>query len=254
MLSNEYVGISKALETFVKQIRLNAGKIKIFERNIRGILREFLETVAPICAYNILAQNQFTYWKSLSEEDIQQILTSKDIEKFLSDKINDSSFVDYNNLGKIIVQSDLLSDANKSIFNEVLKAMEIKLYDLALVGVVCVFDGALSVATEDATTRISSRLDKIERRFEKLSDEEIVNMEESDMTILGMYLTWTESMKKFQAFSEFSNPETEPCNINRHWIMHGRKTSIATELDCCKMINALFGLIYFGTKERITIE
>ena len=125
ILNGGTIWISKALETFVKQIRLNAGKIKIFERNIRGILREFLETVAPICAYNILAQNQFTYWKSLSEEDIQQILTSKDIEKFLSDKINDSSF-------KIHTNKESIPEIIKKLIENGVKIYTVKEEEISL--------------------------------------------------------------------------------------------------------------------------
>lgn len=61
-----------------------------------------------------------------------------------------------------------------------------------------------------------------------------------------MYLTWTETMKDFQKRSEFAKPEEEPEDLNRHWIAHGRKTINATKLDDCKMINALYGLMYFG--------
>lgn len=44
-----------------------------------------------------------------------------------------------------------------------------------------------------------------------------------------MYFTWTESMKGFQEYSEFNKPEKEPKSLNRHWISHGRKTTIAAQ-------------------------
>lgn len=53
-------------------------------------------------------------------------------------------------------------------------------------------------------------------------------------------------MNRFDKFSNFNISESEPKDLNRHWIAHGRKMSIATKLGCCKMINALYGLVYFG--------
>lgn len=53
-------------------------------------------------------------------------------------------------------------------------------------------------------------------------------------------------MEEFKKRSEFDKPKTEPKDLNRHGIVHGRKTIIVTKLDYCKMINALYGLIYLG--------
>ena len=82
--------------------------------------------------------------------------------------------------------------------------------------------------------------------MEKLSDEEWECLGEKEITVFGMYITWTKTMEGFQRYSEFDKPETEPKSLNRHWIAHGRKTTIATKLDCCKMINALYGLLCIG--------
>lgn len=42
-----------------------------------------------------------------------------------------------------MIQSELLSDTNKAILRQSVQAMNIGLYDLTLVGVAVVFDGAL---------------------------------------------------------------------------------------------------------------
>ena len=149
-----------------------------------------------------------------------------------------------------MIQSELLSDTNKAILRQSVQAINIGLYDLTLVGVAVVFDGVLQAVTNDDTTKIPRRLNQIEDKLKDLCEEEWELLDKSEITAFGMYITWTESMEGFQKYSEFNKPETEPKDINRHWIAHGRKTTIATKLDCCKMMNALYGLIYLGTSIR----
>lgn len=58
-------------------------------------------------------------------------------------KIEDRSFIDYDMLCNEMIQSELLSDANKAILSQSVQAMNIGLYDLTLVGVVAVFEGRI---------------------------------------------------------------------------------------------------------------
>ena len=109
---------------------------------------------------------------------------------------------------------------------------------------ITVFDGVLSAATKDDSTQLITRLNKIRKKMDDWSEEQWESLTEKDMSICGMYITWTESIKGFQIYSDFSKPE--PVELNRHWIAHGRKISMASKLDCCKMINLLYGLIYFA--------
>ncbi len=104
----------------------------------------------------------------------------------------------------------------------------------------------VSEATCNVSTNISKRIADIRKKVENLLDKEWEYLKEGEITVFGMYITWTRTMEGFQVYSEFDKPETEPTGLNRHWIAHGRKTTIATKLDCCKMINALYGLLYFG--------
>lgn len=69
------------------------------------------------------------------------------------------------------------------------------------------------------------------------------NILDEDIVVFGTYYTWMKTMKAFQVRIEFSEPEAEPQNLNRHWVAHGRKTTEASKLDCYKMIGILYGLI-----------
>lgn len=220
---------------------------KTIERNMRNVLSNIAEKTKPIHAFYILAEHQFTYWKPLSCDEVENIINSYDVDQYLSERLEkDAEFIDYDVLCEEMLSSGLLSDTNKCILEQSFKALEAGLYDLVLVGVVIVFDGVLSEATCDVSTKISKRTKSIRSKMENLSDEEWERLEENEITAFGMYITWMTTIERFQMYSEFANPETEPKGLNRHWIVHGRKTTATTKLDCCKMINALYGLLYFG--------
>lgn len=253
--NNQFKGLNSFMDSFNKILQPFAENIKIVEQNMIMVLQQFAERLKPIKAFLILSEHQFTYWKPLCNDDIKEIIASDDVDMYLAEKINDKSFIDYDVLCCEMIQSALLSDTNKSILSQSIKAIELGLYDLALVGIITVFDGALSIATNNSTTSIKSRLRAISDQIDCLTDEQWEDLDETDITAFGMYITWSKSMKGFQLSSNFSEPETEPQDLNRHWIAHGRKTTSATKLDCCKMINALYGLIYFGdSRDKIGKE
>ncbi len=244
--SEQFAGLNSFFNSFQEQIKPYAEAWKVMEQNLRNALSDFVEKTKPIRAFYILAEHQFTYWKPLTYDEIEKIISSYDIDKYLSERIADAKFIDYDALCEEMVSSELLSATNKFILQQAFKAVETGLYDLALVGVVIVFDGVLSEATCDTSTNLSKRIADIKKRVENMLDEEWECLEESEITMFGMYITWTQTMEGLQVSSAFDMPETEPKGLNRHWIAHGRKTTIATKLDCCKMINALYGLFYFG--------
>lgn len=140
----------------------------------------------------------------LCKDEAERLVSADDVDGYLAEKIEDKSFINYDVLCDRIIQSQLLLDANKSILSQTIEAINNGPYDLALVGVITVFDGVLSAATKDDSTQLITRLNKIRKS------------------------------------------KSEPAELNRHWIALGRKISMASKLDCCKMINLLYGLIYFA--------
>lgn len=244
--NEKFAGLNSLFNSLQEQIKPYAESWKIVGQNVINALSDFAEKTKPIRAFYILAEHQFTYWKPLTCDELEKIISSYDVDKYLSERITDTRFIDYGALCEEMLSSELLSATNKLILQQTFKAMESGLYDLALVGVVIVFDGVLSKATSDVSTNISKRIADIKKRVENMPDEAWDCLEESEITMFGMYITWSQTMDGLQVYSAFDKPETEPKGLNRHWIAHGRKTTIATKLDCCKMINALYGLFYFG--------
>lgn len=244
-LNAKLAGVYSFAEELSKKLKPFADAMEVIERNIRVALENFAEKIKPLSAFYILGEHQFIYWKPLSPGEIESIIESNNVDEYLKEKVNDKHFIDYTELYDKIIHSDLLSDTNKAVLEQAISAMDMELYDLALIGLVVIFDGVLTVATNDTTTSIQKRLDAIGSKLDELSEEN-ETLDESDITVFGMYITWTQTMNEFRKFSCFDKPATEPKDLNRHWIAHGRKTSEATKLDCCKMINALYGLIYLG--------
>lgn len=233
-------------ESFRKQLKSFTDSIKLIEQSAKVFIENINEKTKPVRAFYILAEHQFTYGKLLYKDEAEKLVAADDVDDYLAEKIEDKSFIDYDVLYDRIIQSQLLLDANKSMLNQTIEAINNGLYDLALVGVITVFDCVLSAATKDDSTHLKTRLNKIRKQMDDLSEEQWESLTEKDMSVFGMYITWTESIKGFQKRSDFNKPESEPAELNRHWIAHGRKTSMASKLDCCKMVNLLYGLIYFG--------
>lgn len=245
-ISNKLSGIYAVADSIRETLKPFAEAMEVFQQNMRDALETVAEKTKPVRAFFILGEHQFTYWKPLSIADAEDIVSISNINNYLAGKIEDKLFIDYADLCDEMLQSALLSGTNKAIFSQSVEAMNMGLYDLALVGIVTVFDGVLTAATKNNDHSIKNRLNEIKNRMKCLSDEEWELLNDSDISAFGMYLTWTETMKGFQKRSEFEKPEEEPEGLNRHWIAHGRKTISATKLDDCKMINALYGLMYFG--------
>lgn len=242
-LNNKIYAIADLIS---EQLKPYTEMMKVIEQNVKNALESFAEKTKPLRAFYILAEHQFTYWLPLDSDDIEMIIDSGNINKYLAEKIDDKTFIDYDILCNKMFSSLLLSNTNKAILAQAIQAIDNNLYDLALIGIVTVFDGVLSAATNNTTTSIKYRINEIRNKIKSLSDEKWESLEETDITAFGMYITWTETMKGFQEHSDFNRPDKEPSGLNRHWISHGRKTLKTTKLDCCKMINALYGLIYFG--------
>ena len=120
-----------------------------FENRISSVLKKIAEKLKPVGAFNKLATNQFTYWKLLSLSDVEEILNTEDIDAFLLSRIDDCQFINYDDVKNEIESSRLLSETNRAIFLQAMDAIEFELFDLCLVGVVSVFDGALTKATSD---------------------------------------------------------------------------------------------------------
>lgn len=244
-----FAGLSSLFNSLQEQIKPYTEMWKIVEQNIENVLSDYAEKTKPIRAFYIFGDYQFTYWKPLGCDEVDKILNFHDIDQYILEQIEDTEFIDYDTLCDEMMLSELLSATNKSILRQTVKAIEVGLYDLALAGVVIVFDGALTEATCNVSTNISKRIADVRKKIENLLDAEWECLEEKEITVVGMYITWIKTMERFQVYSKFDKPETErfESSLDCTW----KKNYNGYELDCCKIINALYGLLYFGNPELL---
>lgn len=221
-------------------------KMLLVQKNINNIFAPLIEAIQIVQenikleAYKILGENQVVFWKISSAEEANIILSSKNIDEYLRSKLDDCRYFNLNEIIEICNKSRILSKLNKNILTQSLEAMNQKMFDLVLTGIATVYDGGLSGATDVHNTSIKERVNKIVEKVNK--NNEIAD--HKDIELLGVYYSWKKSMDSYNEFIDFKEKSQEPSYINRHWIVHGRKTSYADKLDCIKMLGFLYGLVF----------
>jgi hypothetical protein len=206
--------------------------LREFYTDISSKINEFSR---PFIVMGKLSEAQFVYWDYLNDEFMNDIINSENIdETLLRIFINDKN-QNIKNIIKKCLDNPLIKQ-NKRLFNQAIRAYYNQQYDLSIVGLISVFDGALSVISGEATHRLKKRLDVLTDKIEE--SESIYNNDVAEIT-LGY--TFFETIESLYCAKDFSTEE--PANLNRHWIIHGRSLREKTQLDCIKLINVIYGLI-----------
>ena len=116
--------------------------------------------------------------------------------------------------------------------------IEGKQYNLIAYALVSVFDGTLSNITKINKTFFAKRINKLIDNNATL--DEILDK----VGVKGLAFMYTfDAIEEFVEFTDFDN-DTEPHSLNRHWIAHGRSTKLFTEIDCLKLFNFIFALVF----------
>lgn len=182
-----------------------------------------------------LGEAQFVYWERMSQDFVDSVLASDNLNKTLRQYIQrDKNKWVYETIEKTR-QSDLISKYQR-LYDQAIIAYEKGYSDLAVVGLTTIFDGLLSSASQNPTHRFSPRIEIIKNKIEV---GELLTHKECVMITLMMTLERT--LESFTHFTHFSGKE--PKGLNRHWIAHGRSTRRKTKLDCIKMLNLIYGIV-----------
>lgn len=206
---------------------------------LREFYRDFSSKITeysrPLIVMEKLGEAQFVYWDYLNDEFMDDIINSENIDETLQNIYISEK---YQNVKNIIEKclDNLLLKQNKRLFNQSIHAYYDQQYDLSIIGLISVFDGALSVISGETTHRLKKRLDVLTDKIEE--SESIYNNDVAEIT-LGY--TFFETIESLYCTKDFSTEE--PANLNRHWIIHGRSLREKTQLDCIKLINVIYGLI-----------
>lgn len=248
------------LQAFLSGLRELVRPINEVMQNLREIVKpftEFVEDLKPkliassqvllgigrkIKAIERLGEAQFVYWDYMNQDFVDDIVDAKNINSFLRQCMIKDKYKKVDEIINKTLSSNQIEPFRR-LYTQAVDAFREKKNDLAVVGFTAVFDGLLSVVSNDQTHRLNTRIAVIK---EKLNKDAVLDNDEYAMITLIMTLEKT--LDTFVAFYDFKNEE--PKGLNRHWIAHGRTLRRKTQLDCVKMNNLLYGLILVSNLEQ----
>lgn len=211
------------------------GIIEQYKVHLNEVGTALVKASRPLTAIQKMGEAQFVYWDYMTEEYVESIVNSENINKTLREQMQHDRFCKVNDTIDKIVSSPEMHKFRR-LFSQSVKAFRNGDSDLAVTGFTSVFDGLLSDVSKNISPSLKPRIKTIK---EKLDNDELLDYDE--YATLTLALTLEKTLESFSANSDFS--KKEPKGLNRHWIAHGRSTRKKTKLDCVKMINLIYGLL-----------
>lgn len=189
-----------------------------------------------------LGEAQYVWWDYFTKDLLFEFELSDDTNKTLRKIVSRDKY----RIVNVTIEKTIANPAMAKhirLYTQCVKAFQAGDCDLAVVGFTAVFDGLLSVVSNNPGTSITRRLDIIAK---KLETDDVLDHEEC--ALLAFTWTFQDAMEIFSASSDFTK-KREPKGLNRHWIAHGRSVRKKTKLDCVKMINMIYGLLLLNSFE-----
>lgn len=210
-------------------------KISQYKEQIINSVTIAQSAVRTFEAVNKLGESEFVFWEYLSEDVIDDILKSDNIDNFLLYYSTKNGNENINYVIDELKKSRFVIKYLKS-FEDSVTAYNGGLYNAALTSLVSIFDGVLADVSGMSRTNIDSRV-----KAAIFSLENNKELSDVDFPILVLISSFDGAMELFGAYSDFE--KEEPNYLNRHWIAHGRSTKQRTQLDCIKVFRLIYGLI-----------
>lgn len=234
-----FQSITDGLIEFQKALKSISEVMNAFHENIKIVGSIFTSELYKFgrifAAIKKLEDNQFVYWDYLSQDFVDELLETKDVNEVLKKKIIENNC---NYVNKTIKKclSDLLMKKYEQLFKQAIDCYRKKYYDISINGLTSIIDGLLSDISRNTSHSMSPRINAV---ISKLKTNDILDYEENALLIL--VLTFEKTLISFCEFAPFD--KEEPIGLNRHWIAHGRSSRKKTELDCVKLINLIYGML-----------
>ena len=265
MNSNEYWAehylpdLSRALEIMIDQMQESSRQmaesllrvqdvIRPLADALTNVLPKYLDIELSTCfsrsfvAIRKMGEAQFVYWDKISDEMVDALYESQNVNKTLREFLGKKQFQPIDETVEK-TRSHLKNKQQLRVYRQSVEAFKNGQNDLAVLGFVSVFDGVLS---EISKNNASGCKDRIRIVIESIRNQNILGHEECSIVVLGLSLEKT--LESFAAHSDFAKKEPE--TLNRHWIAHGRSRRKKTKLDCVKMIHLIYGLLLVGDLEK----
>ncbi len=231
----------EALQSIQSALKPIVEAVEQYRPKVAEIGQALLQATRPLSAIRKMGDAQFVFWDYMTEEYVDAIVDSENINKTLREQMLRDRFSKVNRTIEKTLSSPAMQK-QKRLYSQSVNAFRSGDSDLAVTGFTSVFDGLLADTSGNPTSRLGPRINAIKQ---KLDNDELLNHDEYAMITLAMTLEKT--LDSFSAPSTFKGKE--PKGLNRHWIAHGRSTRKKTKLDCVKMINLIYGLLLIGDLE-----
>lgn len=230
---------SEPLRPAVDTLRKSVNNLLKQSEAFTGLIKRMAETLKPIRAISILADNQFVIWERLDQGIIDKIIEAVAIDGV--DEVIEEYFNDEENysLDKLTKETKTGFEPCyiSNVYQQSIEAFKNEQYELSLIGLFVVVDYLLSCVSGNAATSIYKRGEEIVKRLE--NDEKI---ESEEYSLLALAYTFEKTTASISSRASFSDDE-EPESINRHWLLHGRSHRMVKRIDCLKIINYIYALL-----------
>lgn len=196
-------------------------------------------------ALNKLSQVQLIYFGMIPDGVCLDIINSNKPDEILYEYLKGSNF---DNIQDTILKSKvILKDyACKKLYTQSISAYKRNQHTLACVGLTTILDSIISIISNSDITSFKYRLELV---YADLTIGRVINAQDVDTIIASLALE--QAMCKFVEYSDFD--QSEPQNMNRHWIMHGRSIRNYNKLDCIKLIGMVYSLLVIGNMNQDSI-
>lgn len=225
----------EALQNIQTALRPLAEALKQYQPKFEEIGQVLRQSSCRVSAIRMLGDSQFVFWEYMTQEFVDSIIESENVNEILQKEMIRDQFSQVNRtVDKTL--SSLLMQKHKLLYHQSVEAFRDNSNDLAVTGFTSVFDGLLADISGDTTARMLPRIKVIKK---KLDNDEFLYHDE--YAVLTLVVTLEKTLDSFSATSDFRGKE--PNGLNRHWIAHGRSTRRKTKLDSVKVINLIYGLL-----------
>ena len=231
----------EALQNIQSTLQPIVEALEQYKPRVEEIGQVLLHVFRRISAIEKMGDAQFVFWDYMTEEFVDEIVDSENINKTLREQMLRDRFSKVNRTIDKTLSSPAMQK-HKRLYSQSAEAFRDGNSDLAVTGFTSVFDGLLTDISGNPTSRLWPRIDVIKK---KLDNDEFLDNDEYAMLTLA--LTLEKTLDSFSANSNFDGKE--PKGLNRHWIAHGRSTRKKSKIDCVKMINLIYGLLLIGDLE-----
>ena len=225
-------------KTFMPAVDFTKQISEIFEPlldKLSELVKSVKKLSKPFSVMEKLADSQYVYWK-FDSDMMDYVLNNENTNKALRLYHEKEKYASVFETANKCINCPALK-ANKKLLEQAVDAFKSGNLELAIVGLTATIDGSLELIPNNPKASIYLRAKKL---LDKIENEEVLDSHETSLIIL---LTTFESTLKTFTTNSFYFDKTEPKNLNRHWIMHGRSKRRKTKLDCVKLINFLYGII-----------